>query len=448
MLTRSGRKRVVSKGSGDNVAPAAKRTGVHPNMSRSAGVSSSSTESAVSTVLQNLEVVSTAQVTTTATSTDPATQSDFNMETLIPSCGACNLQDITSRSIVWCTECEEGLCPECLKHHSNSKASRHHNPVPMTVFQEINQTCDQHNAEYTIYCTAHACLCCSSCIVESHIECQKIAKLANILQNTESLIAFDEIEHSLAELTDNIQRIRESRQNNLGTLSERKSQIEKEIKQTRITINTHLDKMQDDMMKQLHATEEEEIKQIGRLLNSLTEKENEIIECQAKLEKFKQTATNLKTFISMKQLEQDISSKRELFYSMIDSESFKDRELSYHAHASLQKIATDITNYGELITKKIPCNVFLKRTKNKQTKRMVPHSLCSNTTMETSDSFCGACNVQHITSISVVWCTECDEGLCPECKTYHCMLKASRYHNTVPITVYQESDVQEIKSNM
>ncbi|VDH93507.1 Hypothetical predicted protein [Mytilus galloprovincialis] len=83
MLTRSGRKRVVSKGSGDNVAPAAKRTGVHPNMSRSAGVSSSSTESAVSTVLQNLEVVSTAQVTTTATSTDPATQSG-NFQLLKP----------------------------------------------------------------------------------------------------------------------------------------------------------------------------------------------------------------------------------------------------------------------------------------------------------------------------------------------------------------------------
>ncbi|CAG2249117.1 unnamed protein product [Mytilus edulis] len=264
------------------------------------------------------------------------------METLIPSCGACNLQHITSRSIVWCTECEEGLCPECLKHHSNSKASRHHNPVPMTVFQEINETCDKHNEKYTIYCTVHECLCCSSCIFESHIECQKIEKLADILQNTKSPNAFGEIEHSLTELTDNIQRIRQSRQNNIRKLSERKSQIEKEIKQTRITINTHinthLDKIQDDIMKKLHATEEEEIKQIDRLLNSLTEKENEIIECQAKLDKFKQTATNLKTFISMKQLEQDISSKRESFYSMIDSESFKDRELSYHAHASLQKL--------------------------------------------------------------------------------------------------------------
>ncbi|CAC5388383.1 unnamed protein product [Mytilus coruscus] len=168
--------------------------------------------------------------------------------------------------------------------------------------------------------------------------------------------------------------------------------------------------MQDDIMKKIHATEEEESNQIGRLLNSLTEKENEITKCQGKLEKFKQHATDVKTFISMKQLEQDISSKGEFFYSMIDSESFKDRELSYHAHASLQKIATDIRNYGEVVIKKIPCNVFLKRRKNKQTKRMVPHSLCSNTTMATSKPLCGACNIQHITSISVVWCTECDEG--------------------------------------
>lgn len=182
------------------------------------------------------------------------------MATAKPSCGACNIQHITSISIVWCTECDEGLCPECKKRHSILKASRYHTTVPITVYQEsdvqeINQICDVHNEKYTIYCKKHKCFCCSSCIVETHIECQKIAKLADILQNTKCSNTFYEIEHLLAELTENIRRIRESRQNNLRRLSEKKNQIEKEIKQTRITINNHLDIIQDDMIKKLQAAE-------------------------------------------------------------------------------------------------------------------------------------------------------------------------------------------------
>ncbi|CAC5388382.1 unnamed protein product [Mytilus coruscus] len=184
-------------------------------------------------------------------------------------------------------DCLEQL-KDCLKYEE--LASRYHNTVPIIVYQEsdvqeINQTCDIHNEKFTIYCKKYKCFCCSSCIVETHIECQKIAKLADILQNTKSSNAFYEIEHLLAELIDNIRRIRESRQINLRRLSEKKNQIEQEIKQTRNTINNHLDILQDDIIKKLQAAEEEESKQIGILLTLLTEKENEITEYHRKLEK-------------------------------------------------------------------------------------------------------------------------------------------------------------------
>ncbi|CAG2230462.1 unnamed protein product [Mytilus edulis] len=178
------------------------------------------------------------------------------MASSIPFCGVCEQSNITKPSIIWCFECDEGLCSECKDHHSRSKGTRKHCTLPISEYQKIpcdvvkiTQTCSKHNEKYTIYCKKHDSLCCGSCIVENHMECRDFDKLTDVIQNTKLSNAFYEIEQSLAELSDNIHIIRKNRENNLGRLSKEKTQIEKAIKQTRITINNHLDKIQDNIIK-------------------------------------------------------------------------------------------------------------------------------------------------------------------------------------------------------
>ncbi|CAG2232508.1 unnamed protein product [Mytilus edulis] len=83
-------------------------------------------------------------------------------------------------------------------------------------------------------------------------------------------------------------------------------QIEKEIKQTRITINNHLDKIQDHIITKLNTTEVNESKIIIELLNLLKEHEREITKFRTNIENIKQHATDLQTFISMKDSITDI----------------------------------------------------------------------------------------------------------------------------------------------
>ncbi|CAG2200590.1 unnamed protein product [Mytilus edulis] len=58
--------------------------------------------------------------------------------------------------------------------------------------------------------------------------------------------------------------------------------------------------------------------------------------------------------------------------------------------------------------------------------------------MASNWSVCGVCDYRHITKPSVVWCSECDEGLCDECKDHHSISKGTRNHDTVSITTYQK----------
>jgi hypothetical protein len=58
--------------------------------------------------------------------------------------------------------------------------------------------------------------------------------------------------------------------------------------------------------------------------------------------------------------------------------------------------------------------------------------------MATSTVACNVCSVRHITKSSAVWCSECDEGFCTDCKAYHSLAKATGDHVTITIGEYQK----------
>ncbi|XP_063448251.1 uncharacterized protein LOC134727793 [Mytilus trossulus] len=63
--------------------------------------------------------------------------------------------------------------------------------------------------------------------------------------------------------------------------------------------------------------------------------------------------------------------------------------------------------------------------------------------MSSKLTVCGVCDYQNINKPSVAWCSECDEGLCEECKVHHAASKATRNHSIV-----LQSDFQNLPSNV
>ncbi|XP_071121518.1 putative autophagy-related protein 11 [Mytilus edulis] len=301
------------------------------------------------------------------------------MATSSPSCGVCDLRHNTKPSIVWCTECDEGLCTECQEHHSLSKASRNHNVIPINEYQKlpidvlkITQYCSIHDEKFQIYCQKHECPCCSKCVVESHKLCQDIVNLDDVIQNAKTSNALSEIEETLVEVTENLQKIRHHQQNNQSTLKEKRKEIEKEIKKTRMKINSHLDKLQEDLMKQLYGLEEKENSKICQLLSSLDKNQKEIAECQTKIGNIKTHATDLQMLLSMRQIEKDVYSKEKFLQSLVEGEHLKMTFLSYKINTSIQNIMSNIISFGEVHMESKSCDILLIKKKEKQAQMMVP----------------------------------------------------------------------------
>ncbi|CAG2195526.1 unnamed protein product [Mytilus edulis] len=195
-------------------------------------------------------------------------------------CGVCAFRNINKASVVWCSECDEGLCDECKEHHGASKSSRNHSIIPVTEYQklpikvlEITQTCQKHKEQYQTFCKKHDCPCCRRCVIETHNDCKDLTAIDDIVQNVKASNAFLEVEQTLVQMLENVCRIRNDRTENLKCLQDQRVKIERDIKQTRKMINDHLDKVQEKLIKELYAKEENESKRINQLLSEIEEKE-------------------------------------------------------------------------------------------------------------------------------------------------------------------------------
>ncbi|CAG2193207.1 unnamed protein product [Mytilus edulis] len=294
-------------------------------------------------------------------------------------CGVCEYRNINKPSVVWCSECDEGLCEECKDHHAASRGSRNHSIVPVSEYQnlpsgilEITQICPTHDDKYVIFCKKHDTPCCRRCVTETHNDCKEIDVIDDVIKNVKSSNAFLEIEHSLAELSENLQRIREDRQENIKSLIENRAKIEKEVQQTRILINNHLDKLQETLMKELYVAEEKESTKIKNIISSIQEKERKISESQTTFDKIKQHASDLQTFLTLKHIQRDVTNNEQFLESLIKEEKINHACISWKIENAVEIIPTTIKKMGIITLDTRSCDATLTNRKNKQAQIMMP----------------------------------------------------------------------------
>ena len=293
-------------------------------------------------------------------------------------CGMCDNRHISKPSKVWCRECEEGLCAECIEYHSSGKLSRGHATVPMAEYQtlpsyvlEIKEHCNEHHETYTLYCKEHECPCCGICNVENHKDCKEVAVLRNITKNVKTSTMFNETEHLIKEMFENIGKIRQNRETNASSVKEQKRKIQNEIHELRAKFNNHLDKLQENMMKELIEAEKQVTEETRQLLVSLDEKQKKLIEYQTNIVSIKKYASDLQTFIAVKQIEKDLETHDTWLESLINSESLNQTKLTYKIDTGLKNITTSFQKFAEVVVESKPCEMVFVRRKNKQAQIMV-----------------------------------------------------------------------------
>ncbi|XP_063402630.1 uncharacterized protein LOC134686790 [Mytilus trossulus] len=291
-------------------------------------------------------------------------------------CGFCDSLQITKSSVVWCFECDEGLCEDCREHHFILNGTNHetvsidkNKKLPTEVLQ-IVQVCKLHNEKYEFFCRKHDSPCCKKC-VKSHNDCTGLTDINEIIKNVKTSNAIYEIERNLLEVIENIKRLSTNRKENLKSLENKKKEIKAEIKQTRTKVNDHLDKLQDDLMKELITVEQKESFKIQKLLTTLKKKEKEITEVQENITSIKQHASELQTFLTMKDIEKDIAVEERYLQSLSTSDTMNQVNISCQIDKSLQQITASVQKFGEINFCFDLCDFSIQTKKERQAQIVV-----------------------------------------------------------------------------
>ncbi|XP_052101462.1 uncharacterized protein LOC127735339 isoform X2 [Mytilus californianus] len=299
-------------------------------------------------------------------------------------CGICEAQHMTKCADHWCPECDEGLCNDCEKHHSISKASRKHGIIHIEDYKKISPDillighhCQDHEKKFQNYCPHHEKLCCPSCISTEHRNCVGLLDLDEIVKTSKTSVLIDNLEKSLEEIATNINKIIIDRKGNLEKIKEQRQGFHNEIKRVRDKINIHLDELEQQIISDL-LSEERKIKtEIETLLNQLSEKTTLVLDLQNNIVAMKNHASDLQTFLASKKLEERAMSEEKYLQSIMnDSNSLNCLDLRCSISDNILHIS-DIKSFGSISIDVSASSAVLGTEKDKQA-QMLFHASIAN----------------------------------------------------------------------
>jgi hypothetical protein len=116
-------------------------------------------------------------------------------------------------------------------------------------------------------------------------------------------------------------------------------------------------------MKQLTEAEKQVTDETRELLVSLDEKQKELTEYQTNVVNIRKYASDLQTFLALKQIEKDVETQDTCLHSLVNSDSLNQAKLSYKIDSGLKTITTNIQTFGEVALESKPCEMNLVRKK-------------------------------------------------------------------------------------
>jgi gas vesicle protein len=233
-------------------------------------------------------------------------------------CGICEAQHITKYADQWCPECDEGLCSDCEKHHTVSKATRNHGVISIENYHklpasisEIGNHCECHDMKYTYFCQHHDKPCCPDCTLTNHKECVGLLSIREIIKTSKTSTLIDNIKKSLEDIKNNIDKITKSRQQNLLEIRQKRQMFQDQIKDMRVKINSHLDTLEHNILQELDDTEGKIKSKIDKLLEQLSKNSKAVEGLLGNIIAVKEYASDLQTFLGSKAIEEEVKKEEE-----------------------------------------------------------------------------------------------------------------------------------------
>ncbi|XP_071150541.1 uncharacterized protein [Mytilus edulis] len=217
---------------------------------------------------------------------------------------------------------------------------------------------------------------CSPCS-ERHInkpsEHQKcnVIPLDEVTNNAKTSGHFQDLETRLIDLLPNIDIIKKDRKANLVSIAERKEIHLEEIQHIRNQINEQLDKLEKDIKQDIEKNICQCKQSIQSILLTVKEKENLIIEYQTTLQLTKQHASDLQTFLVMRDIKVKVLENEQYLQSLVETNKFETVDLVFKVYPEVNSILNSMKLFGSIEIKKKSSIICLIKADDRQAQLQV-----------------------------------------------------------------------------
>ena len=180
-------------------------------------------------------------------------------ESVLKSCDPCKYGGIEVEATKYCDDCKESLCRTCTESHKRFKMSRNHkllsvqhipshtgkDHIACSVLCECCQT-----LEVTDYCEDHHAVVCQHCTSVKHRKCK--IELIKDKSSTYNKVTFDFVADRASAIKSKADKQLEDRKADLSNLESAKEICTKQIEAFRRELNAFLDRLEQDIRKDLN----------------------------------------------------------------------------------------------------------------------------------------------------------------------------------------------------
>lgn len=164
----------------------------------------------------------------------------------------------------------------------------------------------------------------------------------------------------------NIEKLQSERQENLSSLHEQKLQVENEISDLRVKIDDHLDKMQSQIINDLHENERREHERITSVLQSLSVQSLEVNQLKENIAAVKEHASDLQAFLLLEEIESRSNETCKKLIDMTESGDFDYSKLKHQEQKATGFSDSAFVYFGKIVTELSPTTIKLMARKEKQ----------------------------------------------------------------------------------
>ena len=296
-------------------------------------------------------------------------------------CGICEAQHVTKYADHWCPECDEGLCATCENHHIISKGTRNHGIISIENYKklpsfisEIGHHCKDHDMKYKIFCQIHDKPCCPDCISTNHKDCVGLLSIREIIKTSKTSTLIDDIEQSLINIKYNIDNVIKNREQNLSEIRQQRQIFHDQVKQMRVKINSHLEILEQTILKELDDAEDKIKLKIENLLKQLSAESKTVEGIQRDISAIKEYASDLQTFLGSKATEEKVKKEEKYIMALSEDGCLQQLNLKCNIENKIKGILSTMTSFGSVSIETSPPSVVIKNMKSKQAQIMTSSS--------------------------------------------------------------------------